>query len=49
MPDTKPDLFLDNEGICNACRSYENRAEVDWTKRYDELKKFCLNTKIRWY
>ena len=33
MPDTKPDLHLDEEGICNACRSYEKRKEVDWEKR----------------
>ena len=36
-PDTKPDLFLDDEGVCNACRSYENRQEVDWDERYQEL------------
>ncbi|RYF42665.1 MAG: N-acetyl sugar amidotransferase [Comamonadaceae bacterium] len=33
MPDTKPDLHLDEEGICNACRSYERRVEVDWDAR----------------
>ena len=37
MPDTKPNLFLDEEGICNACRSYENRKVVDWEKRKTEL------------
>jgi N-acetyl sugar amidotransferase len=37
MPDTKPDLSLDHEGICNACRSYESRKEVDWDKRKREL------------
>jgi N-acetyl sugar amidotransferase len=37
MPDTKPDLHLDDEGICNACRSYEKRKEVDWDARYKEL------------
>jgi N-acetyl sugar amidotransferase len=37
MPDTKPDLHLDDEGICNACRSYEKRKEVDWDARYQEL------------
>ena len=37
MPDTKPDLRLDDHGICNACRSYENRKEVDWEKRHAEL------------
>src|SRR5690242_1535329 len=37
MPDTKPDLLLDDEGICNACRSYERRTEVDWGARRQEL------------
>lgn len=37
MPDTKPDLSLDIEGICNACRSYERRKEVDWEVRHKEL------------
>jgi N-acetyl sugar amidotransferase len=37
MPDTKPDLHLDEEGVCNACRSYEKRTEVDWIARKAEL------------
>ena len=37
MPDTKPDLHLDDDGACNACRSYESRKEVDWDARYKEL------------
>lgn len=37
MPDTKPDLRLDDQGVCNACRSYEGRKTVDWDKRYGEL------------
>jgi N-acetyl sugar amidotransferase len=38
MPDTKPDLYLDEEGVCNACRSYENRVAIDWDDRKKELK-----------
>ncbi len=37
MPDTKPDLLLDDEGVCNACRSYERRAAIDWESRRQEL------------
>lgn len=37
MPDTKPDLHLDDEGVCNACRSYEQRTEVNWGARKQEL------------
>ncbi len=36
-PDTKPDLLLGKDGGCNACRSFENRAEVDWDLRRDEF------------
>lgn len=38
MPATKPDLKLDNEGVCNACRSFENRKEIDWSARAEALK-----------
>lgn len=37
MPDTKPDLYFDEEGVCNACRNYEGRPTIDWDKRKDEL------------
>ena len=38
MPDTKPDLLIDDEGVCNACRNYENRTEIDWETRRAELE-----------
>lgn len=37
MPATKPDLELDAEGVCSACRAYERRAVVDWGAREREL------------
>lgn len=37
MPDTKPDLLLDAEAICNACRSFQKRKLVDWDARKEEL------------
>lgn len=37
MPDTKPDLHIDAEGVCNACRAYEQRKTIDWAKRKDEF------------
>ncbi|MBF0492107.1 MAG: N-acetyl sugar amidotransferase [Deltaproteobacteria bacterium] len=37
MPNTKPDLFIDDQGICNACRNYEKRQVVDWDSRKKEL------------
>ena len=37
MPHTKPDLHIDEKGVCNACRAYEQRREVDWDRRRAEL------------
>lgn len=37
MPHTKPDLQIDDEGVCSACRSYEMRVMIDWDARHMEL------------
>lgn len=37
MPETKPDLSFDEEGICDACRSAEHKNEIDWDARNAEL------------
>lgn len=37
MPATKPDLLIDQDGVCNACRSFENRVEIDWDRRREEF------------
>jgi N-acetyl sugar amidotransferase len=41
MPDTKPGVILDNEGVCQACRAYERRKTIDWKARWKELEKLC--------
>lgn len=33
MPDSKPDLQIDEEGVCNACRNFERRTQIDWSSR----------------
>ena len=42
-PDTKPDLFFDEEGVCSACRSFESRSTVDWDERSAEFKKLVAH------
>lgn len=37
MPDTKPDLSFDEAGVCNACRNFEKRRDVDWAARRQQL------------
>jgi len=39
IPDTKPDLTLDEEGLCSACRTAEKKhKEIDWEAREKELR-----------
>ena len=47
MPETKPDLFIDDEGICSGCRFYEQRTEIDWEKRRNELIQIIEKYKSR--
>ena len=47
MPDTKPDLRLDEEGVCNACRSYHKRNEINWLQRKAELMKLLERYKSK--
>jgi N-acetyl sugar amidotransferase len=37
MPETKPDLLIDAEGVCNACRNMDGRRDLDWEARREEL------------
>lgn len=36
-PDTKPDLWFDEHGVCSACVNFEKRKEVDWSRRHAEF------------
>ena len=38
MPDTKPDLLFDDDGVCNACRNYQARGKIDWESRGEEFR-----------
>ena len=38
MPETKPDIHINDKGICNACLYYEIRLEIDWKQREEEFQ-----------
>ena len=46
MPDTRPDQYLNNEGICNACISYDFQKKIDWKKREEDLRKIINDKKL---
>lgn len=37
MPDTRPDQIFDENGICNACKSYDVNQKINWEGRKKEL------------
>lgn len=41
MPDTRPGITFDADGVCCACRNFENRKNIDWDRRFEEFKRFC--------
>ncbi len=41
MPDTRPGIKFDSEGICQGCRTAEKKEKTDWNARLEELKILC--------
>ena len=44
-PNTKPHLYLNSQGVCNACTSYEEKKKIDWKKREVEFSDFIKKFK----
>lgn len=45
MAETKPGIFFNEDGVCQACVHNENRKETDWEKRQNILKEICYQYK----
>lgn len=41
MPDTRPYMQFNNEGVCYPCRTAEKMKNTDWEKRWKELQKLA--------
>lgn len=41
MPDTRPGITFNKDGICIACQNNAKKENVDWNSRFDELKVLC--------
>ncbi len=51
MPETRPDQYINNNGLCNACTSYNKINKVNWKKRNEELLRIIENLNLdkkRW-
>ena len=43
MPDTRPGIKFDVNGICNPCVVSEERKKINWDDRKKELEQLCPN------
>lgn len=41
MPDTRPGIKFNKEGICQACINFEKRKSIDWSIRFKEFENLC--------
>ena len=41
MPNTRPGIIFDADGVCIACKNYEKQQRTDWDKRMLEFEKLC--------
>jgi N-acetyl sugar amidotransferase len=49
IPSTRPDIEIDESGVCNACKAFKNRTVVDWEKRKTELLEIVKKFKTKDY
>ena len=41
MPDTRPGITFNNDGVCSACQQIERRKLIDWNVRWKEFEELC--------
>lgn len=45
LPDTRPNLELSDEGVCNACNTTHARSDVDWEAREGQFSRLVESVK----
>lgn len=47
LPDTRPNLVLDTEGVCNACTAHATKRTIDWQAREAAFRDVVRHAKQR--
>jgi N-acetyl sugar amidotransferase len=47
LPDTRPNLTLDAQGFCNACRMHASKPDIDWAARELQFRKLVEGVRAR--
>ena len=45
LPDTRPNLVIGSDGVCNACKQHKQKKVVDWDQRRKALEKVVAHAK----
>ena len=45
LPDTRPNLFLNKNRVCNACSQSKEKEKINWVERQKKFEKLILDTK----
>jgi N-acetyl sugar amidotransferase len=38
LPDSRPNLTINESGVCNACRAHKTKRDIDWAKREEAFR-----------
>lgn len=41
MPNTRPGITFNKDGVCSACQAYDRRKTIDWRARWKEFEIIC--------
>ncbi len=47
LPDTRPNLSIGDDGICNACTTHGTKSDIDWTARAMAFGRIVEHAKLR--
>lgn len=47
LPDTRPHLKFDAQGVCDACRNHKGRAHIDWNARQVAFRQVAAHARAR--
>jgi N-acetyl sugar amidotransferase len=47
LPDTRPNLVIESNGICNACNFHNRKEDIDWDKRHEDLLELIKKARVK--
>jgi N-acetyl sugar amidotransferase len=47
LPNTRPNLVIGSDGVCNACRSHGTKAKIDWSARQRVFEAVAAHARSR--